>query len=135
MIDGCAVASAPVVGSPDQVSGAVSVGLNPVGPSGNPLTYSGDVSAGQWHGDGGWCVATYTPTVAARLAAGSTAGVDFDSFTCVGWAGVDVGECAGVAGGVGHGRRCRMSPGRRPMGWRWWATRPMWLIRAPIRCR
>ena len=75
------VASAPVVGSPDQVSGAVLVGLNPVGPSGNPLTYT--VTSQPVNGTVTvvGASATYTPTVAARLAAGSTTGVDFDSFT------------------------------------------------------
>jgi YVTN family beta-propeller protein len=76
-----AVASAPVVGSPDQVSGAVLVGLNPVGPSGNPLTYT--VTSQPVNGTVTvvGASATYTPSVASRLAAGSTAGVDFDSFT------------------------------------------------------
>ena len=70
----------PVVGSPGLASGAVLVGLNPVGPGGNPLTYT--VTSAPVNGVVAVAGAsvTYTPTVAARLVAGSTAGVDFDSF-------------------------------------------------------
>ena len=78
--------SAPTVdpsqGVPDQASGAIAVNLNAVDPDGNSLTYTATgqpangsltvTSPGQYR---------YTPTQAARLAAGSTSVVDFDSFT------------------------------------------------------
>ncbi len=67
---------------PDQVTGAIGVSLNAVDVDGNPLTYtvtgapaSGSLIAtapGQY---------TYTPTSAARLAAGLTSGADSDTFT------------------------------------------------------
>ena len=74
--------AAPVVGAPDQATGAVLVSLNATDAEGNPLTYSvtgqstgGSVavlSGGQFR---------YTPTVASRLAAATTSAPDFDSFT------------------------------------------------------
>jgi YVTN family beta-propeller protein/VCBS repeat-containing protein len=74
--------AAPVVGVPDQSSGAVSVALNAVDADGNPLVYSvtSQPVNGTLRVDGAGAY-TYTPTQAARLAAGSTTPPDFDSFT------------------------------------------------------
>ena len=74
--------ASPVVGSPEQSTGAVSVKLNAVDADGNPLTYSvtGQPVNGTLRVDGAGAY-TYTPTQAARLAAGSTTQPDFDSFT------------------------------------------------------
>jgi YVTN family beta-propeller protein len=73
---------APVVGSPDQATGAVQVSLNATDVEGNPLTYAVTSQP-----TGGSVVAssngvfTYTPSVASRLAAATTSTPDFDSFT------------------------------------------------------
>ena len=72
----------PVVGSPDQATGAVRVSLNATDADGNPLTYSvpGQPTGGTLRVDGAG-VYTYTPSVASRLAAATTSTPDFDSFT------------------------------------------------------
>ncbi len=70
-----------MVGSPDQSTGAVAVALNAVDADGNPLTYSVTTKPVNGTVTVAGPSVTYTPTVAARLAAGSTTGVDFDSFT------------------------------------------------------
>jgi YVTN family beta-propeller protein/VCBS repeat-containing protein len=74
--------AAPVVGSPDQATGAVRVSLNATDPDSNPLTYSvtGQPTGGSVVALGGGEF-TYTPTVASRLAAATTSTPDFDSFT------------------------------------------------------
>ncbi len=74
--------AAPVVGSPDQATGAVRVSMNATDADGNPLTYSvtGQPTGGSVVASGGGEF-TYTPTVASRLAAATTATPDFDSFT------------------------------------------------------
>ena len=94
-VNGAPLAS-PVVGSPDQSTGAVSVVLNAVDPEGNPLTYSvtGQPVNGTLRVDGAGAY-TYTPTTAARLAAGSTTQPDFDSFS------VSVSDGAGGVTPVG----------------------------------
>ena len=76
-----APSASPVVGSPDQSTGAVAVALNAVDADGNPLTYSVTTKPVNGTVTVAGPSVTYTPTVAARLAAGSTTGVDFDSFT------------------------------------------------------
>lgn len=74
--------AAPVVGAPDQTTGAVQVSLNATDADGNPLTYAVtgqptggsvvELSGGQFR---------YTPSVASRLAAATTSTPDFDSFS------------------------------------------------------
>ena len=76
--------ASPTMGVPNQTTGAVTVRLNATDADGNPLSYSissqpssGSVQAvavepGRF---------TYTPTAAARVRAGTTAGADFDTFT------------------------------------------------------
>jgi YVTN family beta-propeller protein/VCBS repeat-containing protein len=74
--------AAPVVGAPDQATGAVLVSLHATDADGNPLTYAVTSQP-----TGGSVVAsaggefTYTPSVATRLAAATTSTPDFDSFT------------------------------------------------------
>jgi YVTN family beta-propeller protein len=70
-------------GPPDQTTGAVSGTVDVSNPNGHPLTFAltgapglGSVSLNASSG-----AFTYTPMQAARLAAGTTAGADFDSFT------------------------------------------------------
>ena len=72
----------PLVGAPDQTTGAVQVSLHASDADGNPLSYAvtgvptgGTVEA---LGNGEF---RYTPTVASRLAAATTSTPDFDSFT------------------------------------------------------
>ena len=78
------VAGTPTVGTPDPTTGAVMGTLNFTDPDGDPLSYS--VVANPAKGtlvvnpDGTF---VYTPTVAARLVARTTAGPDLDSFTIV----------------------------------------------------
>ena len=76
------VAGTPTVGTPDLTTGKVTGSLNVTDPDGNPLSYSvtGAPSSGAvaLDGAGGF---TYTPTQAARLRAGQTAGADADAFT------------------------------------------------------
>jgi YVTN family beta-propeller protein len=76
------VTAAPTVGVPDPVTGKVSGTLGVTDPDGDALSYvvsSGSAGgAVSFDGSGGY---TYTPTQAARLAAGATTGVDTDGFT------------------------------------------------------
>ena len=73
---------APVVGSPDQATGAVVVSLHASDVDGNLLSYAvtGQPTGGSVEalGNGEF---RYTPTVASRLAAAATSTPDFDSFT------------------------------------------------------
>ena len=73
---------APVVGSPDQATGAVVVSLHASDVDGNPLSYAvtGQPTGGSVEalGNGEF---RYTPTVASRLAAAATSTPDFDTFT------------------------------------------------------
>lgn len=77
-----APAVAPVVGAPDQSTGAVVVSLNATDADGNPLTYAvtGQPTGGSLQELGGGQF-RYTPSVASRLAAATTSTPDFDSFT------------------------------------------------------
>lgn len=68
-----AVAAAPTVGAPDQVTGAVSGSLNGYAVTGQPA--GGSVAVNAQTG-----TYTYTPTLAARLQAGQTVPADYDSF-------------------------------------------------------
>ncbi|HTI73861.1 MAG TPA: beta-propeller fold lactonase family protein, partial [Mycobacterium sp.] len=72
----------PLVGSPDQATGAVQVSLHASDADGNPLSYAvtGAPTGGSVEalGNGEF---RYTPTVASRLAAATTSTPDFDSFT------------------------------------------------------
>jgi YVTN family beta-propeller protein/VCBS repeat-containing protein len=72
----------PVVGSPDQVTGAVQVSLHASDADGNSLSYAmtGVPTGGSVEvlGNGEF---RYTPTATSRLAAASTSTPDFDSFT------------------------------------------------------
>jgi YVTN family beta-propeller protein/VCBS repeat-containing protein len=74
--------AAPVVGMPDQATGAVQVSLNASDADGNPLSYAvtGQPTGGSVEVLGGGEF-RYTPTVASRLAAATTSTPDFDSFT------------------------------------------------------
>jgi len=76
------VAGTPTVGTPDPTTGKVTGSLNVTDPDGNPLLYSVTAApssgAVALDGAGGF---TYTPTQAARLRAGQTAGADADAFT------------------------------------------------------
>lgn len=73
---------APVVGAPDQSTGAVVVSLNATDADGNPLIYAvtGQPTGGSLQDLGGGQY-RYTPSVASRLAAATTTTPDFDSFT------------------------------------------------------
>jgi YVTN family beta-propeller protein/VCBS repeat-containing protein len=69
--------------APDQTTGAITVSVNAVDPDGNPLTYivTGHPTSGSLTGNAAGQF-TYTPTIAARMLAGtSTIYADFDSFT------------------------------------------------------
>ena len=76
--------AAPAQLAPNQQTGLITGSINGVDPDGGPVTYavagtaptSGTVAVNATTG-----TFTYTPTQAARLAAGTTAGADFDSFT------------------------------------------------------
>jgi YVTN family beta-propeller protein len=74
--------AAPVLGSPDQATGAVRVSLNATDAEGSSLSYSvtGQPAGGtvQVLGAGEY---VYTPSTASRLAAAATSTPDFDSFT------------------------------------------------------
>jgi YVTN family beta-propeller protein len=72
----------PTTGTPNQTTGAVTGTLNGTDADGNPLSYTvttqptgGTVTLNSSTG-----AFTYTPSVAARLRAGTTTSVDFDSF-------------------------------------------------------
>ena len=72
----------PSTGTPNQTTGAVSGNVNGTDADGNPLSYTvttqptrGTVTLNSSTG-----AYTYTPSVAARMQAGTTASVDFDSF-------------------------------------------------------
>ena len=75
---------APTVGTPNQSTGVITGTIGGADPNGNPLTYTvtgsapvgGTVSLNSQTG-----AFTYTPTQAARLAAGVTSAADIDSFT------------------------------------------------------
>src|SRR4029079_6997618 len=72
----------PLVGSPDQGTGAVQVSLRASDADGNPLSYAvtGAPTGGSVEALGNGEL-RYTPTVASRLAAATTSTPDFDSFT------------------------------------------------------
>jgi YVTN family beta-propeller protein/VCBS repeat-containing protein len=74
----------PTQQAPNQTTGAISGLINGVDPEGSTVSYAlvgtlpanGSVTLNSMTG-----AFTYTPTQAARLAAGTTAGADFDAFT------------------------------------------------------
>lgn len=80
-VTGIPPSATPAQGTPDQNTGTVTGAINGTGP--NPLSYN--VSAGPGRGTVTVHPATgaftYTPTTAARLAAGITAAADYDTFT------------------------------------------------------
>jgi YVTN family beta-propeller protein len=72
----------PTMGTPNQTTGAIAGTINGTDADGNPLSYTvttqptgGTVALNSSTG-----AFTYTPSVAARLRAGTTTSVDFDSF-------------------------------------------------------
>jgi YVTN family beta-propeller protein/VCBS repeat-containing protein len=75
--------ASPTQGTPNQLTGMISGTVNGVDQEGNTLSYavSGAPASGSVTLNSSTGAFAYTPTQAARLAAGTTAAADFDSFT------------------------------------------------------
>jgi YVTN family beta-propeller protein len=72
----------PTMGTPNQTTGAIAGTVNGADADGNPLSYNVTTqpTGGTLTLNSSTGAFTYTPSVAARLRAGTTTSVDFDSF-------------------------------------------------------